>query len=113
MSIIWPIYEGVAEAGFTIHQIDRGIDTGRLLHVERFPIRFKENLRATYRENVVEIRRRVPRALVEVVARYDDHVARSSKQGEGQTYTTPSLRQFLHMLRQHRRLRRAAQPSTE
>jgi methionyl-tRNA formyltransferase len=107
-SVIWPIYEGVAEAGFSIHRIDRGVDTGDILHVERFPIRFHENLRETYRANVAEISRRVPTALARCVADLPSRVAAASAQSksDGTTYTTPTLWQFLRMLRQHRRLRR-------
>lgn len=107
-SVMWPIYEGVAEAGFTIHQIDRGIDTGKILYVERFPIEFRRTLRETYLANVLEIQRRVPRALAEVVARQEEFRSKAQIQGEGTTYTTPTFWQFLRMLRQHRRLRREA-----
>lgn len=106
-SVIWPIYENHPEAGFTIHEIDRGIDTGRILYVERFPIDFKQSLRETYRSNILEIRRRVPGALVNVVANFSEFEAGIEVQGEGTTYTTPSLGQFLRMRRNHRELRRA------
>jgi methionyl-tRNA formyltransferase len=107
-SVIWPIYEGVAEAGFTIHRIDRGVDTGAILHVERFPIEFRETLRETYCVNSAEIARRVPTALARCVTDFPNRVAAAKPQTEteGKTYTTPTLWQFLRMLRQHRRLRR-------
>jgi len=107
-SVLWEIYEGHPETGFSIHQIDRGIDTGPILAVETFPIEFGATLRETYRRNVAEIRRRVPARLVEVVAGYHEHVARAQRGGEGKSYTTPTFGQFLRMVRQHRRMRRAA-----
>lgn len=110
MSVVWPIYEGVREAGFTIHQIDRGIDTGPILHIERFPIRFEKTLKQTYRTNVAEIQRRVPQALADLVARYESVQPRVQTDSGGTTYTTPTLRQFLRALSQHRRLRRDLEP---
>ena len=41
-SVIWPIHEGVRETGFTINEVDRRIDTGRILYQERFPITLRE-----------------------------------------------------------------------
>ena len=42
-SIIWAIHEGIPETGFTIHQVDKGIDTGLILYQERFPIEFRDS----------------------------------------------------------------------
>ena len=108
-SVLWPIYEGVRETGFSIHRIDSGIDTGPLLHVERFPIEVRASLRETYQVNVAEIQRRVPPVLADVLSNFDDYLGRARVQtGAGTTYTTPTLLQFLRMIRQHRRMRRAA-----
>jgi methionyl-tRNA formyltransferase len=105
-SVLWEIYEGSAEAGFTIHHIDRGIDTGPILYVESFPIEFGRTLKETYRRNVSEICRRAPAALAEVVARHEVYAATPQADGEGTLYTTPTVGQFLRMLRQHRRMAR-------
>jgi methionyl-tRNA formyltransferase len=105
MSVIWPIYEGVREAGFTIHRIDSGIDTGSILHVERFPIDLRPTLRETYVATIGEIQRRVPERLAGVLERFPELAARAAeqRQEQGRTYTTPSFWQFLRMVRQHRR----------
>jgi len=108
-SVIWAIHEGVTETGFTIHRVDRGIDTGGILYRERFPIEFKTTFRETVETNVAEILRRVPPALGRVVAEFETFQPRSHDQERGSSYTTPTFRQFLHMLRQHRRLRLAAE----
>jgi methionyl-tRNA formyltransferase len=105
-SVIWPVYEGVGETGFSIHKIDKGIDTGDILHVERFPIRFEPTLRGTYRRNVAEIRSRVPATLARVLGDFEKIAADAAPQPGGTTYTTPSFRQFLQMRRQNRRLYR-------
>jgi methionyl-tRNA formyltransferase len=107
-SVVWPIYEGVPETGFSIHRIDRSIDTGPLLYVERRPIEFRATLRETVAHNVAETRRRVPPALARVVADFDGYLARARVQRGGRSYTTPTFRQFLRMRRQHERLRRGA-----
>jgi len=102
-SVIWPIYEGVAETGLTVHQIDDRIDTGAILHQERLPIAFGATLRETVEGNVAEIARRVPSALVHVASHYEELLqSGSAPQREGRSYTTPTLAQYRRMLRQHR-----------
>jgi methionyl-tRNA formyltransferase len=105
-SVIWPIHEGVRETGFTIHQVDRHIDTGPILYIERFPIRVLPGFAETVRANVAEISLRIPPALARVVGGYEEFKAKGTVQRGGQGFTTPTFRQFLHMLRQHRRMLR-------
>jgi methionyl-tRNA formyltransferase len=104
-SVIWPIYEGVAETGFTIHQIDAQIDTGPILYQESWPIRFGETLRDTVKINWAESWRRTPPALARVVADYLRFREQSRPQGPGGRYTTPTWAQYRRMLEQHERLR--------
>jgi methionyl-tRNA formyltransferase len=104
-SVIWAIHEGVRETGFTIHQIDAGIDTGKIVYQERFPIEFSSSFSSTVSRNVAEIARRIPPALARVVSRYPEYAAAAQAQTGGRSYTTPTLRQFLRMLEQHRRLK--------
>ena len=49
------------------------------------------------------------RALARVVADYESCLQRARPQTGGRSYTTPTFRQFLRMLRQHRRLRARGQ----
>ena len=107
--VIWPIYEGKTETGFTIHQIDRRIDNGPILYRESFPICFQATLADTVRATIAETFVRVGPALARVVADYEQFRTQARPQTGGRSYTTPTFKQFLHMLRQHRRLR-AAQP---
>jgi methionyl-tRNA formyltransferase len=107
-SVIWPIHEGVAETGFTIHEVDRNIDTGRILYQERFPIRFESTLRDTVVANLAETSRRIPPALARVVADVDAYRAKSTVQEGGRHFTTPTLRQYLRMRAQFRRLKAAS-----
>jgi methionyl-tRNA formyltransferase len=107
-SVVWAIHDGVTETGFTVHEVDRKIDTGRILYQERFPIAFRETLPETVRFNCEEITRRVPPALARVVADYESLAASATVQTGGRSYTTPNLRQYVTMHRQFRRLRQAA-----
>lgn len=105
-SVMWQIYEGHAETGFTIHQVDEHFDTGAILYVERFPLKFEASFADTVRNNMKESNRRIPAAMAEVVSHYDAYLARAQAQSAGRLYTTPTLSEYLRMLRQHRRLAR-------
>ena len=104
-SVIWAIHEGVNETGFTIHEVDRTIDTGRILYQEKFPIDFRVTLQETVGVNCAEISRRVPAALARVVGDFETYLESARAQSGEHSYTTPTLRQFLEMHRQFRRLR--------
>ena len=112
-SVMWQIYEGRAETGFTIHQVDEHIDTGPILYVERFPLTFADTFAETVRLNIQEINRRIPPALAAVVSDYARYRTQAVPQSGGRHYTTPRLGQYLRMLRQHRRLARAARQQGE
>jgi len=103
-SIIWPIYENRKETGFTIHQVDSKIDTGDILLQERYPIEFKPTLEDTVRQNLRVARDRIPSAFSYVCENYESLRERASPQTNGRSYTTPSMWQFLRMVRNHRAL---------
>jgi methionyl-tRNA formyltransferase len=103
-SVLWQLYHGSRETGYTIHRIDRGIDTGPILYQERLPIEFRSALRETVTHNYARLFRASAAGLVEVVSRYEELAANAQPQPPGPGYTTPSLRQFCVMWRQHRRL---------
>lgn len=101
LSVIWPIYEGKRETGFTIHQIDSGIDTGAILYQERYPIAFSRKLRDTVETNIETGRNRIPKAFKYVCENYGSLRAAARAQADGKSYTTPSFGQFVRMLRNH------------
>lgn len=103
-SIIWPIYEGLAETGFTIHQIDRRIDAGDVLFQKRLPIVFHSTLKKTVVANLARVRLQIPATLSSVCEHYPQLRAQAVKQEGGISYTTPTFRQFLRMLRNHNRM---------
>jgi methionyl-tRNA formyltransferase len=105
-SVMWQIYEGRAETGFTIHQVDEHFDTGPILYVERFPLEFRASFADTVKVNNKEANRRIPVALAKVVSHYEQYRAQARTQSGGRLYTTPTFREYRRMLRQHRRLSR-------
>jgi methionyl-tRNA formyltransferase len=104
-SVIWQIYNGSSRTGFTIHRIDAGIDTGAIVRVVEMPILFGPTLAETVGRTYESLVRRSGEVLAEVLSGAD-LVSRASPQSHGASYTTPSLMQYLRMLRQHARLAR-------
>lgn len=107
-SVIWPIYENVPETGFTIHQVNRTIDDGDILHVEKWPLVFGRSLEETVRLNVAIGRQRSSEATVRVCEDYESLRQHAVKQHGGRSYTTPTIWQYLRMLRNHDCMRAAA-----
>lgn len=105
-SIIWPIYEKKTETGFTIHKIDRHIDTGNIIYLKRLPIVFKSTLEKTVRYNISVVRGMVPASLSFVCENFEALKHQVEPQLRGKSYTTPSIWQFIRMLRNHNRLLR-------
>jgi methionyl-tRNA formyltransferase len=102
--VIWQLYEGSRETGYTIHQIDQHIDTGAILHQERLPIRFRSSLEETVSETYARVYEASVGGLVHTLQHLDALRAAARPQGPGRSYTTPSFGQFLRILREHRRL---------
>jgi len=98
-SIIWPIYEKIKYTGFTIHQIDKNIDTGNILYQKRFPIVFFSTLEKTVRNNIEYIRSNLSDSLIEVCKNFKDYSDNSIKQNKRKFYTTPSFWKFLIMIK--------------
>jgi methionyl-tRNA formyltransferase len=101
-SIIWPIFEGRNETGFTIHQIDKHIDTGDILFQKRCPIVLYPTLRETVEKTLAIVGDQIPEALTWVCENYKDLKKEAKAQGAGRSYTTPSISQFRRMLRNHK-----------
>ncbi len=67
LSVNRVIHEGVNETSFTVHEVDRAIDAGKILCQEKLPVAVKSTLRETVKFNSDEIAGRVPAALARVV----------------------------------------------
>lgn len=105
-SIIWQLYEGSLEMGYTIHKIDRHIDTGDILYQEKMPIHLKPTLRETVVYNYARLYEASDKGLAKVVKDFPQFAASAKPQVGGRSFTTPSFWQYLRMVRQHRRLYR-------
>lgn len=101
-SIIWPIFDGIKETGFTIHQVNSHIDTGEVLFQEKYPIVFFPTLRETVEKNLMTARQKIPEAFSYVCENYECLKANATAQEIGKSYTTPTFWQFLRMVKNHR-----------
>jgi len=102
-SILWPIHDGVNETGFTIHRIDDHIDTGEILYQRVLPLEFCRRIEDTVRVNRRRVGALVPAAMAHVCENYEVLCSGARPQNRGRSYTTPSLWQFLRMVRNNRR----------
>lgn len=102
-SIIWPIYCNDPYTGFTIHEIERKIDGGRILFQERVPIDFRRTLEETVRVNRRKVEEMIPAALAQVCAEFHEFRSKAVGQADGHSYTTPSIWQYWRMARNNRR----------
>ena len=109
-SVLWQLHEGSAETGYTIHEIDPRIDTGRILRLERLAIEFRDTLRATVSWNYARLLAASVDGLVQVLSDFEAVRSAARPQGVGRAFTSPTFSQYLQMRRQHDRLR-AAEPA--
>ena len=107
-SVIWQLYENSMETGYTIHKIDQKIDTGDIIKQERFPIVFRPTLAETVAVTSGQILKRAAEGLAQVLEDFDTHYRQARPQGQGKKYTTPGFFQFLKIVRNFKRLKKAA-----
>jgi methionyl-tRNA formyltransferase len=105
-SVIWQIYEGSSETGYTIHKVDKKIDTGEILKQEKLPIIVKDSLGETVTATNAEILKRSALGLAEVIGHFQEYNAARTPQGQGRSYTTPSFSEFRRMVRNFRQLKK-------
>jgi methionyl-tRNA formyltransferase len=103
----WEIHDGRDEVGYTIHKLDRHIDTGDVLASGSVPLQYRATLKETMRNTMRELYRRSAAALVEVVVDIENLERRARKQDRPGFNTTPSLWQFLAAARRCGRRARA------
>ena len=93
-SVIWQLYNGSKQTGYTIHEIDRKIDCGRILFQEHLPIQFTDALKQTVVQTHVHQWEASAKGLEHTLTHFSELQASSIEQGKGGHYTTPSRRQF-------------------
>ncbi len=103
-SVLWELYNGSLETGYTIHRIDDGIDTGAIVLREAFPLELRPTLGDTVTWNVARGLARSARGLVRVLHDLDGSLGRAEVQRGGSKYTTPTLTEFLRIRRNWRRM---------
>ncbi len=101
---LWQIHDGSSVTGYSIHELSREIDAGRILHREQVPIIFHPTLRETVVETSAEVQRRSLGGLAHVLACFDDCRAQVIHNDGARSYTTPGTFALLRMLRNHHRL---------
>lgn len=104
-SVIWQIFNGSNKTGYTIHKIDRHIDTGEILLQEKVPILFQETLSATVTSTYASVLERSAKGLVKVLASFDLYFKNAYSQGIGHSYTTPTFNQYRKIKQQFYRLK--------
>lgn len=109
LSIVWPIYFGRTRTGFTIHRIDRGIDTGAVLLRREFGIQFRPTLERTVAATGAIVHPEMPKGLRHVLENWSTVRDAARSQRPERHFTTPTFWQYLKMERNNRRLFRAQQ----
>ena len=104
-SIIWALYNGSAETGYTIHKIDKHIDTGEIMLQEKLPIFFRDTLADTVAYNYARLFDASAHGLVQVLENFQQYFSNAKQQGKGNSYTTPSYRQFIKIEKQFKKLK--------
>lgn len=104
-SIIWQIYNMSSTTGYTIHKIDKHIDTGEILYQKTVPINFQKNLSETVAKTSVSLLEASAIGLLEVIMDFDNLFKNAKSQKPGHTYTTPSIWQYIKIIRNYRKLK--------
>jgi methionyl-tRNA formyltransferase len=104
-SIIWQLYNKSVNTGYTIHKVSAKIDGGDILLQEVVPIQFKQTLSATIAYTSVDLLKASAAGLIKVLQNFSYYEANAKLQGKGKSYTTPSARQFLRILRNFNELK--------
>jgi methionyl-tRNA formyltransferase len=93
-SVIWQLYNMSTETGYTIHQIDKKIDTGKILHQEQLPIQFCDTLSETVSVTIAKCYDMSASGLNEVLSNLQLKLSNATAQGKGGHYTTPTWKQM-------------------
>jgi methionyl-tRNA formyltransferase len=99
-SVIWPIYESSSLTGFSIHQVSKVIDGGKVHFRAELPILFAPTLFETVQKTVENVRQHIPNALSRTIEAFPRVLtAEVHQKPRRSVYTTPSYSEFLRMCR--------------
>jgi methionyl-tRNA formyltransferase len=101
ISVMWQIYFGSRTTGYTIHKIDRQIDTGDILLRREVPIDVRATLGETVTHNTAKVMEASLVGLCELLPAYEQFAQSAKPQGPGRRFTTPTYWQYRRMVRKH------------
>lgn len=93
-SVIWSIADGRTTTGYTIHRVERAIDTGAILSRVECPIQFRETLAATVSATYADLLTRSAATLAEVIRNWQRSAEAAVPQGPGRRFTTPTWAEY-------------------
>ncbi len=99
-------YNMSSVTGYTIHKIDRHIDTGEILHQEYVAISFLMTLRQTVAKTSVSLLEASANGLLHVIINFDSLYKNAKPQVQGNSYTTPSIWQYIRIKNNYRKLKK-------
>ena len=105
-SIIWQIYNLSPSSGYTIHKIEKSIDTGSIVFQEKVPILFKKSLKKTITYTALELLKHSSEGLNHVLSNWSNISQHAISQTKGRVYTTPSFLQFVRIYFNYLKLRK-------
>lgn len=105
-SIIWQIFNGSKNTGYTIHKIEKKIDNGDILFKENVPIVFRKNLSDTVSYNYARLWQESSKGLLKMLNNFDYYKKNAISQKEGNTYTTPTILQYLKIVQNFKKLKK-------
>ena len=105
IGVIWQLYNNSYHTGYTIHEIDRHIDTGNILLKELTPITFQSTLSDTVATTYAKLWLKSTKGLLSVLENFPNFFENKIPQENGNTYTTPTLSQYFLIRKRFKKLR--------
>jgi methionyl-tRNA formyltransferase len=93
-SVLWQLYNKSSNTGYTIHKIDKYIDKGEILYQKKIGILFENTLAKTVSVTYKYLLQDSAKEMVNVLNNFDFFYLNAQPQGEGRSYTTPTICQF-------------------
>ena len=107
-SVIWQLYFMSNRTGYTIHKIDKHIDTGEILYQGSVPMNFMSSLRQTVTKTSVSLLEASANGLLNVLKDFDHYYHNAKPQGQGRSFTTPTIWQYFRILRNFKELKKGS-----